>query len=166
MLMLENVDAAFMIAPEWTEGGQKKYLGIQNIKTRYKNSGKLYIYQPYVEGNAIKLVEDYYDAEPAYKETLSSNIRMNGVGTVAGIANKSGYIKNNIRDIGDLELSGAQNTFTTPNMIEIESYDDEEEEEDEVMLNGSRPRSYNPYRDDRPVIQPFVHIINPFIHIA
>lgn len=167
MLMLENVDAAFMIAPEWTDGGTKKFLGIQNIKTRYKNSGKLYIYQPYVEGNAIKLVEDYYDAEPAYKETLSTGIRMNGTGTVSGIANKSGYIKNNIRDIGDLELNGATNTFKTPNMIEISSYDDEEEEDDdEVMLNGKRPMSYNPYRDGKPTINPFVHIVNPFIHIA
>ena len=38
--------------------------------------------------------------------------------------------------------------------------DQEYEEEDEVMINGSRPKSYNPYRDEKPVINPFIHIIS------
>ena len=162
MLMLENVDAAFMIAPEWIENGTQKFLGIQNIKTRYKNSGRTYIYHPYVPGNPIKLVEDYYAAEPAFKETLSASgkMKMNGaVGTVAGAANRSGYMKNHIADMGDVKLHKDDNLniFNSSNMIQIEEVFDDE---DDVEIGFDKKKLYNPY------MAPKKKVINPFIRIA
>jgi hypothetical protein len=163
MLMLENIDAAFMIAPEWAENGNMKYLGIQNIKTRYKNSGRTYIYHPYVPGNPIKLVEDYYAAEPAFKETLSASggLKMAGmVGTVNGMVNKSGYIKNNIADMGEdikLHRDDSNNIFSSSNMIQID--DIVEMDNDDIEVGHSDSLSiYNPYMKVPQVINPFIHL--------
>ena len=153
MLMLENIDTAFMIAPEWTENNTHKYLGIQSIKARYKTSGRQYIYQPYVPGNSIKLVEDLYMAEPAFKDSLAVAAKMN-VGTVAGIASKSGYMINDITDLGTQKLGKTTNIFESSNAITIADFDDEEDDEIEMRV---RPY-YNPYMERE--------IINPFIHVA
>ena len=67
MLILENLDGAFLIAPEWTQEGQK-FLGFQRIKKRYKASDLTYLYYPY-QGE-IKLVEDLNALEPVYKTTM------------------------------------------------------------------------------------------------
>lgn len=67
MLILENLDGAFIIAPEWTPEGHK-YLGIQRIKKRYKASDMGYLYYPY-QGE-IKLVEDFNALAPVYKTTM------------------------------------------------------------------------------------------------
>ena len=157
MLMLENIDAAFMIAPEWTEGDNKKYLGIQCIKTRYKTSGRLYIYQPYVPGNSIKLIEDMYMAEPAFKDTLSAAGKMKtGLGTTSGIANKSSYMTNDITDLGSKKLGGPTNIFESSNTITISDFDEEDEDYAAMKI---RPY-YNPYMSKSK------QIINPFIHVA
>lgn len=67
MLILENLDGAFLIAREITNDG-KKYLGFQRIKNRYKASDLTYLYYPY-QGE-IKLVEDFNALEPVYKTTM------------------------------------------------------------------------------------------------
>ena len=67
MLILENLDGAFLIAPEWTSEGQK-FLGFQRIKKRYKASDLTFLYYPY-QGE-IKLVEDLNALEPVYKTTM------------------------------------------------------------------------------------------------
>lgn len=67
MLILENLDGAFLIAPEWDNNGNK-YLGIQRIKKRYKASELTYLYYPYE--NEIKLLEDYNALTPVYKTTM------------------------------------------------------------------------------------------------
>lgn len=67
MLILENLDGAFLIAPEWTPEGQK-FLGFQRIKKRYKASDLTFLYYPY-QGE-IKLVEDLNALEPVYKTTM------------------------------------------------------------------------------------------------
>lgn len=67
MLILENLDGAFIIAPEWTPDGQK-YLGIQRIKKRYKASDMAYLYYPY-QGE-IKLLEDFNALAPVYKVSM------------------------------------------------------------------------------------------------
>lgn len=68
MLMLENIDCGILIAPEYDRNGNK-YLGLQRIKIRYFAPGRDSIYQPYTD-NAIKLIEDEYNATPLFKETM------------------------------------------------------------------------------------------------
>lgn len=116
MLMLENIDAAFMIAPEWTDNGATKYLGIQNIKSRYKTSGRLFIYQPYVIGNSIKLIEDYYSPQPVFKETLS---KAGQVAKMHTTVNPTPYYSGNIVDIGTTKLPYDEETniFSPSNTI-------------------------------------------------
>lgn len=67
MLILENLDGAFLIAPEYDSNGNK-YLGIQRIKKRYKASEMSYLYYPYK--GEIKLVEDFNALAPVYKTTM------------------------------------------------------------------------------------------------
>lgn len=67
MLILENLDGAFLIAPEWDENGNK-FLGFQRIKKRYKASDLTYLYYPYK--GEIKLLEDFNAMEPVYKTTM------------------------------------------------------------------------------------------------
>lgn len=67
MLILNNIDAGFMIAPEHTRTGEK-YLGIQDIKHRYRTNGTILIYLPFV-GSSMKLKEDFYTT-PCFKTTM------------------------------------------------------------------------------------------------
>ena len=57
MLILNNIDAGFLIAPEMTKSGDR-YLGIQRIKIRYRAGNTEFVYIPYV-GDTIKMEEDY-----------------------------------------------------------------------------------------------------------
>lgn len=90
MLMLENADAAFLLAPEYDEEGLK-YMGIQRIKIRYKASKREHIYQPFAVNNGIKYLEDINAMIPIYKETMRND------GIVA--SNISSYHTNTIKDI-------------------------------------------------------------------
>ena len=70
MLVLNNIDAGFMITPEYTSNGEK-YLGMQRVKIRY-NAGELEtIYLPFSKNNAIKLIKDF-GSEAVYKTTLKA----------------------------------------------------------------------------------------------
>lgn len=74
MLILENIDAAFIIAPEIEVSSDIKYLGIQLIKRRYRaNSNRSNIYQPY-HTNSIKLIEDVNSLKYVFKESLRSDM--------------------------------------------------------------------------------------------
>ena len=71
----ENLDGTFIITPEISSDGQK-YMGIKNTKHRYDLQRKdvpFSFYQPFHPDSDIALVEDLYDAEPAYKESLMRN---------------------------------------------------------------------------------------------
>ncbi len=57
MLILNNIDAGFLIAPEVTQNGEK-YLGVQRIKIRYKAGNREFVYLPFVD-NTLKLKEDF-----------------------------------------------------------------------------------------------------------
>ena len=69
MLVLNNIDGGFVIAPEYTQEGEK-YLGIQRIKHRYHASERDFFYLPYMRGT-LRLVEDL-GREPSYKTTMRS----------------------------------------------------------------------------------------------
>lgn len=77
MLILNNVDGAFMIAPETTADGEK-YIGIQDIKHRYQTDGRPFIYLPFAKGSN-KLIEDYYGM-PVYKTTMKEDVEFNTSG--------------------------------------------------------------------------------------
>jgi hypothetical protein len=99
MLILENIDGGFMIAPEWDADGNK-YLGIQRIKARYKvYTTRGHIYQPYVKGNPIKLIEDQDYATPMFKESLRGN--KDEISARFSNAHVSSYMGNSIKDVDD-----------------------------------------------------------------
>lgn len=68
MLMLDNVDYAGIIHVEYDQNNSK-YMSFKNIKKRI-GCVRDYIYQPFLEDNDLKLVEDLFTNIPAFKETL------------------------------------------------------------------------------------------------
>lgn len=110
MLILENLDGAFLIAPEWDTNGNK-FLGFQRIKKRYKASDLTYLYYPY-KGD-IKLLEDFNAIEPVYKTTMK-DIPQN-YNTLSKI--------NNVKDINEVQLlkpSVNENIYLSGSMSEID----------------------------------------------
>lgn len=118
MLILENLDGAFLIAPEWTADG-KKYLGIQRIKKRYKASDLTYLYYPY-QGE-IKLVEDLNALEPVYKTTMKDMPQnFNGLNHLNRV--------NEVKDIKDVKLlkpKSSNNIFLSGSMSIIDDSEPE-----------------------------------------
>lgn len=99
MLILENIDGAFIIAPEWTDDG-RKFLGIQRIKNRYKASQLSYLYYPY-QGE-IKLLEDFNALEPVYKNSMKETP------TFTNVASSSPY--NEIKELDDSSVKLKKNS--------------------------------------------------------
>lgn len=69
MLILNNIDGGFLIAPELLQTGER-YLGIQRIKKRYDATDREYVYLPFA-GSSVKLVEDF-GGIAAFRTTLRS----------------------------------------------------------------------------------------------
>lgn len=70
-LIDENLDATILIAP--CEKDETKYLGIKITKHRYRvdiDIGATRFYQPFVQGNPVKLVEDIDCFQPAARYSL------------------------------------------------------------------------------------------------
>lgn len=111
MLILENLDGAFLIAPEWTNEGQK-FLGIQRIKKRYKASDLTYLYYPY-QGE-IKLVEDLNALNPVYRTTMRDIPQnLNNLNHLNRI--------NEVQDINDMKLlKSSNNIFLSGSMSIID----------------------------------------------
>lgn len=95
--MLNNVDGAFLLAPEWTQDGEK-YLGIQRIKIRYRATVREYFYIPYVN-NSIRLSEDLY-GEATYRTTMRDENSL--FGNTNSVPRQSVYHTNDIPEIEDL----------------------------------------------------------------
>lgn len=73
-LIDENLDASIFLLPEWTSDN-KKYMGFKLTKKRFKADLSLtanIFYQPFVDDNPVKLVEDVGNGIPASKKTLSA----------------------------------------------------------------------------------------------
>lgn len=76
-LMIDNCDVGIIINKE-TDSYGNNHMGFKCIKTRTKCDLDLF-YQPYVQGNDIKLVEDVLSNIPVFKTTLkeeNNNIGM------------------------------------------------------------------------------------------
>ena len=97
MLILNNIDAGFLIAPETTQTGER-YLGVQRIKIRYNAGDREFVYLPFVN-STLKLVEDF-GGIAVFKTTMRSD-------NIFGSNNmpKSGYQTNAIMDLGQIALS-------------------------------------------------------------
>lgn len=104
-LILENIDAGFFIAPEFDMEGNK-YLGIQKIKTRFKPTVLVNIYQPYLTRCQIKMVEDVGEKVPVFKTTMRPDNDQVQARFNASIStsNASMYKGNSIKEFGDIQL--------------------------------------------------------------
>ena len=74
-LILENLDGAYFIVPEYDMDGNK-YLGIQKVKSRFYSMLESF-YQPYTDYSPIKYVEDVVMRCPAYKLTMRPQNQFN-----------------------------------------------------------------------------------------
>lgn len=112
MLMLDNLDCAFLIGKEFDPQGNM-FMAFKRIKMRYKASPRDYICQPFVANNSIRLVEDYYNSVPVFKESMKpSPNEVNLYNT--GLPIKQSPYQNNISSIDD--IIGKQNNSL--NMME------------------------------------------------
>ena len=75
MLILNNIDAGFLIAPEITQSGEK-YLGVQRIKIRYNAGTREFVYLPFID-NSIKLQEDF-GGIATFKNSMRPETNMTG----------------------------------------------------------------------------------------
>lgn len=98
MLMLENIDCGFMIAPEY-DLDNRKYMGIQRIKIRYKASNVDHIYHPFSIGNELRFEEDSFLPVPLYKDSL---VNENANSTFGG-GNTSVYHTTTIKNLDEID---------------------------------------------------------------
>ena len=68
MLMLDNVDFACVVNPEY-DNEKRKWMVFKQIKTRFK-ADRTYICEPFDINNQIKLIEDFYSPIPVFKDSL------------------------------------------------------------------------------------------------
>lgn len=106
MLILNNIDAGFLIAPEVTQSGEK-YLGVQRIKIRYNAGNREFVYLPFV-GNSLKLAEDF-GGIALFKTTMRPESYTTGGLPI------SQYQTNAIMDMGQIikSTSDEPNIFST-----------------------------------------------------
>lgn len=104
MLILNNIDAGFLIAPEITQTNER-YLGVQRIKIRYDAGDREFVYLPYA-GDTLKLEEDF-GRIAIFKTTMKSD----PFGVPINM-NKSQYQTNTIMDLGQvMRTSGNENNM-------------------------------------------------------
>lgn len=142
MLILNNIDAGYLIAPEYAHNGDK-FLGIQRIKIRYNASGdKEFLYLPFV-GNSLKLEEDF-GGLACYKTTMVE-------GSPYMVTNtQSAYQTNAIMDMGQIMKSSPveNNIFSTKVTSGGGTIDDIAD----MKNNGIKPALIDPfiyYTDDQ-----------------
>ena len=101
MLILNNIDAGFLIAPEITQSGER-YLGVQRIKIRYKAGDREFIYIPFSK-DSLKLVEDF-GGLATYRTTMRSENEF-ATGPVI-----SQYQTNAVMDMGQIMKSSTDDS--------------------------------------------------------
>lgn len=72
-LMIDNCDVGIIINKE-LDSHENLYMGFKCIKTRTKCDLELF-YQPYIQDNAIKLVEDLGSVTPAFRRALKDEAK-------------------------------------------------------------------------------------------
>lgn len=135
MLILNNIDAGFLIAPETTNTGER-YLGIQRIKIRYNAGTREFAYIPFV-GNTLKLDEDYgglatfkdtmRDSNP-YGQLCCSNYQTNAImdmGQVLKVSSDEDNIFSVKVNSGIDDLADKSGDSITTRIIPITFFDEE-----------------------------------------
>lgn len=143
MLMLDNLDCAFLIGKEYDSEGNM-YMAFNRIKMRYKATNRDFICQPFVNGNDIKLVEDYYSQIPLFKDTLKSQPEESNLYNSPIPKNRSPY-QNTIRDIDEVlkkDLDDDVNIFSASRYKQNIVYIDNQQEDIDmkdvpVMIAGN-----------------------------
>lgn len=101
MLMLNNMDGAFMIAKEFDPIEKRYYLGVQRIKKRFKASDRTYIYQPFAIDCSIRLEEDV-NKEPMFRTTMVPKQPGLVIGDNTPI--KNGFNLNKVENFDEMSL--------------------------------------------------------------
>lgn len=106
MLVLNNIDGGFLIAPEVNQDGER-FIGIQRIKKRYDASEREFLYIPF-EPHSIKLVEDI-EGIAKFRTTMRPENPFSSMQT------QSQYHTNTIMDMGQIMNSTTEdaNIFST-----------------------------------------------------
>lgn len=148
MLMLDNIDCAYLIGPEYDVNGNL-YMGFKRIKSRVKVTLRDYICQPFANPDSIKLVEDFYSAVPVFRESLKPTPQESTLYNT-GINSNSNRSYNNIKDLDEVfnkEDMEDQNIFHSKsryNQSTTVYLDEEEELPTQVVGIKSQPLMYNP----------------------
>ena len=103
-LILENLDGAYFIVPEYDFEGNK-YLGIQKVKSRFFSMLESF-YQPYTDYSPIKFVEDVNDSKPAYRLTMREHAQFGNAINGVNATQQNVLPINNIKTYTDLDLLG------------------------------------------------------------
>lgn len=157
MLMLDNLDAAYMIAQEYDDQGNK-YMGVQRIKKRFKASERNVIFQPYTRNDGIQLVEDINMTVPVFRDTLKSlptetNMYNNG------IPKKSVY-QNDIKQIDDILGNNNPKIMEDTNIFAASRYRSTQLPTS-IADENTMPMQYETnlkLKQNKPLINPFIKI--------
>lgn len=129
LLMIDNLDCAFIINPDHDEEGNK-YMVFKSIKSRIKEA-RNYIVQPFAYGSPIRLIEDV-GGVPQFKEFLHINRQM--VNRNNNVATTSTNVFNSFQgdnQQGDNSFSKQSSVYS---MSIPQDTDDPYEDYDEIKL--------------------------------
>lgn len=133
MLILDNIDCAFIVNVEYDINGHKHMI-FNRVKMRDRASDRDYIAQPFVAGNDIKFVEDFYSDVPAFRESLKE--QPNETNLYSGkFATTRSARRNPIQEVD--EISNILNFKSDTNIFSGSMYNNQTvypPEEDEVEL--------------------------------
>lgn len=135
MLMIDNIDCAYLIGLEFDQLGNK-YMAFKLLKSRVKIKYMIeYIAQPFINPGSLRLVEDVGCKVPAFKNTLKPNAADVELYNT-GINQKQSY--NEIQTIDDAIKNGVmiddENIFKSASAFSSDSIEDEEESDDNEIL--------------------------------
>lgn len=137
MLILDNIDYFFIINVDYDTQGHK-YMAFSSAKIRDRSSDREYICQPFVVGNDIKFVEDFYSEVPAFKETLKEQPMLNN-----SFENRSSIrssVRNNVNEVSEitdlLQFRQDKNIFSGHIYNSETVYIDEENEDETELVMG------------------------------
>lgn len=140
MLMLDNVDFAAIVNPEFDKD-RRKWMVFREIKTRVQIMRE-YICQPFDTSNSIRLIEDYYSPIPVFRESMYEDPVFD---KTSGMNNNS-----NSNKVPYMETQNSRYVADIP-------IEDDNSEEENIYTFSSRYSSTGEYEDNskRVLIKPF-----------
>lgn len=156
MLMLDNLDGAFIISPEYDSQGNK-HMAVQRIKERYKCTDRVVVFLPFVSGNNAKLMEDMDLAVPVFKETLRDippQSYSNPIGNNRQIYNNIRNLDEDPNDIVTPVINDELNLFNGKMYFEDLILDNDEYDDDQPVRTLVPPPDILPTT----LVSPFMFI--------